>query len=131
MHRLTSICPLALGLLTLVALGVVASPVGAAAKKCEGREATIVGTKGDDTLNGAPHSDVIVGLEGNDTIFGRRGNDRICGLEEPNPGLSVSRDKDKIIGGPGDDALVGGNEQDKLKGEQGDDFLVGYFARAA
>jgi Ca2+-binding RTX toxin-like protein len=39
-----------------------------AALKCFGREATILGGEGDDTLTGTPGPDVIVSRGGRDTI---------------------------------------------------------------
>jgi hypothetical protein len=47
---------------------------------CNGRQATILGTNGDDgALNGTSGDDVILGFGGNDTINGMGGNDTICG----------------------------------------------------
>jgi hypothetical protein len=47
---------------------------------CNGRQATILGTSGDDgALNGTSGDDVILGFGGNDTINGMGGNDSICG----------------------------------------------------
>ena len=63
-----------------VALGVSSHDVAAQAPpKCLGKPATIVGTNGNDTLNGTAGPDVIVGRAGNDTIRGRGRNDLICG----------------------------------------------------
>ncbi|HEY1356435.1 MAG TPA: calcium-binding protein [Solirubrobacterales bacterium] len=79
----------------------------AAAVTCGGKQATIVGTPGDDLIVGKRASDVIYGGGGDDRIVGGlNGNDRICG-------------------GPGDDELVGGRGYDALYGEAGDDRLEG------
>ncbi len=73
---------------------------------CNGFEATIVGTAGDDVLVGTPNRDVIFGGGGDDIIRAGRGNDIICG-------------------GNGDDKLRGGGGNDWLDGEEGYDVLVG------
>ena len=73
---------------------------------CNGLEATIIGTSGDDVLTGTAGDDVIVGLEGNDIIRGGLGNDVICG-------------------GSGEDTLAGQGGNDTLFGEQDDDILDG------
>jgi Ca2+-binding RTX toxin-like protein len=55
----------------------------------------IVGTSGNDTLNGTSVGDGILGLNGNDTINGNGGNDAIC------PGAGI----DTANGGPGNDTF--------------------------
>jgi Ca2+-binding RTX toxin-like protein len=65
--------------------------------RCDGRIATIVGTPGDDSLQGTRRTDVIVGLAGSDRILGLGGNDVLCGGEG----------RDRIEGGPGDDRVFG------------------------
>ena len=67
-------------------------------------DCTIVGTSGDDTLNGTPQADVICALEGNDTINSSGGND-------------------VLRGGPGDDTLVDLGGTDNLLGGVGADRL--------
>lgn len=79
-------------------------PVTSRAPRCDGLQATILGTAGDDVLNGTPGPDVIVALAGNDTVFGHGGDDLICG-------------------GAGDDHLEGGGGDDVLRGETGNDAL--------
>ena len=76
---------------------------------------TIVGTAGDDTLNGTSGADVIVGLGGNDTINGLGGADTICGMD----GI------DTISGGGGADYIVGNAGDDIINGDTGDDHLIG------
>ena len=76
----------------------VATGASAAAPRCFGRPATLVGTPGNDTLRGTAGNDVIVGLAGHDRIDGRGGNHRICA----GPG------RDTLRGGPGSDRLDGG-----------------------
>ncbi len=87
----------------------------AAAPRCFGRAATIVGTPDKDQLSGTPRRDVIVGLDGRDRIFGRGGDDLLCGGGGP----------DRIRAGSGNDRVDGGNGFDFLRGEVGNDELTG------
>lgn len=73
---------------------------------CGGLVVTIVGTAGDDVIDGTPGHDVIAGLGGDDRINGGAGEDTICG-------------------GTGNDVLQGQGDEDRLFGEQGDDILDG------
>jgi len=99
-----------------VAGGVVLVPgVATAAEgpRCDGQDATIVGTAGDDDLVGTAHSDVIVARGGNDVVRGLSGDDVLCG----GPG------RDRLFGSGGDDRLLGGLDQ---KGyDRGGPFIVG------
>jgi RTX calcium-binding nonapeptide repeat (4 copies) len=98
---------------------------------CDGKQATIVGTRHADHLKGTRHADVIVGLGGDDTIEGLAGNDTICGGEGNDhliggPGrdkLFGQAGRDTLIGGPGNDVLVGGPGHDRLKGGAGRNSL--------
>ena len=77
--------------------------------------ATIVGTIGDDTLEGTESRDVIDGLRGQDTINANGGDD-----------LAFGKDGDDTInGGIGNDDLVGGLGNDTLNGNENDDRLFG------
>jgi dipeptidyl aminopeptidase/acylaminoacyl peptidase len=67
-------------------------------RACAGVAATIVGTPGNDTINGTAAADVIVAGDGNDTINGLDGNDIICG----------DYGNDRIKGGAGDDRYDAG-----------------------
>jgi Ca2+-binding RTX toxin-like protein len=97
----------------------------AAARRCDGKEATIVGTARADLLKGTARRDVIVGLGGNDTIKGLGGNDRICG-GKGNDTLLGGRDTDLLRGDEGNDKLSGGSGQDYfLAGGPGADALNG------
>ena len=71
--------------------------------------ATIVGTKGSDSLKGTRGRDVIVGLGGNDTISGLAGRDLLCG----------GHGNDTLKGGKGNDRLEGGHGNDTLNGGPG------------
>src|SRR5262245_38758502 len=65
----------------------------------------VVGTEGDDVLDGTNKADCIVGLGGNDVIRGDNGDD-------------------VIFGGAGNDRIDGNNGKDRLFGEDGDDVLA-------
>lgn len=109
----------------LVALPMAAEAAAAAAPRCFGAEATIVGTSGDDVLIGTPGPDVIVARGGADIIQGLSGKDRICaggGDDTVRAGLGG----DWVDGGPGDDLLGGHRGDDKLFGGRGDDSLFGH-----
>ena len=82
---------------------------------CGGKQATIGGTAGDDTLTGSSGADVIVGLDGKDIIRGLKGNDVACG----------GRGKDTLTGGKGNDKLLGQKGRDRLKGGGGQDLCIG------
>ncbi|MFY3740123.1 MAG: hypothetical protein HMLIMOIP_000548 [Candidatus Nitrosomirales archaeon] len=82
---------------------------------CGGKEATIVGTRGDDTIEGTPEDDVITGLKGNDAIDGRGGKDTICG------GFG----DDVIQGGDGNDRIIGQAGSDEIQGDGGNDRIYG------
>jgi len=84
--------------------------------RCHGRRAMIVGTDGDDVLQGTPERDVIWGGGGDDEITGSLGNDLLCG----GPGA------DLIHGGRGNDIADGGaGADDRVIGDLGDDKLTG------
>ena len=96
---------LALALATPASLGVV-SAAEAAAPRCAGLKATIVGTDRSERIVGTPRRDVIVARGGNDRIDGRGGADVVCG----------GHGNDRIVSGPGAGGL--------LYGEGGNDVLV-------
>ncbi len=73
---------------------------------CDGLDATIIGTPGDDRLTGTDGPDVIAGLQGNDTIFALGGDDVVCG-------------------GVGNDVIYGGSGFDVIFGAQGNDVIYG------
>lgn len=89
------------------------------APTCFGREATIVGTAGDDNLLGeaTEGADVMVGLGGSDWISGFEGDDFYCG----NSG------NDDLWDYLGDDHMAGdaGNDQFNESATSGDDVLDG------
>ena len=105
--------------------------------KCGGRDATIFGTVGNDTLNGTSGPDVIAGLKGNDTIRGAGGRDIICGgsgVDRIGGGgggdrVSGGGGSDRLSGNSGNDRLTGGRGNDRLRGGSGRDRLVGNSGR--
>ncbi|HEY2054454.1 MAG TPA: calcium-binding protein [Solirubrobacterales bacterium] len=108
---------LAIAAFALVAAHAIAAvgPPAEEVHRCHGRQATIVGTAGDDVLQGTPGRDVIWGGPGNDTIYGKLGNDLICG----------GGGDDVIHGGRGNDEVFGGEGTDRVFGDLGDDKVVG------
>ncbi len=93
----------------------VASPASAAKPRCQGKVATIVGTRKADKLVGTAKRDVIVAKGGADRIYGRGGNDLIC----------AGTGNDLVVGGPGADVLWGQLGNDRLHGGPGPDFIAG------
>ncbi len=91
---------------------------------CAGAAATIVGTAGDDVIDGTAGVDVIVGGDGDDTINGLEGNDLICGGAGDDQVDGVAGD-DRVSGDRGLDTLAGGDGDDRLDGTADDDFLTG------
>ncbi len=91
---------------------------------CFGQVATIVGTPGDDYLEGTNQDDVILAMAGNDIVKGRGGHDLICGGDGDDD-LRGGPGNDTILGGPGDDLIAGKQDNDLLMGELGDDTLLG------
>jgi len=63
--------------------------------RCQGKWATIVGTRKRDQLIGTPHRDVIAALGGADEVRGLGGPDLICG----------GKGKDELFGGAGRDEV--------------------------
>lgn len=114
--------------ITVSALGMLlhSSPAVLAQARCLGREATIVGTKGDDKIRGTSGNDVIVGNGGEDVIRGLGGRDRICA--EGRSRISGGANDDKlrlrgdgmVRGGAGRDIIAGGG---RLFGGSGDDRI--------
>ncbi len=92
--------------------------------RCSGREATIVGTPGDDRLVGTPGRDVIAGLAGDDRVLARGGGDVVCGGAGRDR-LQGGPGSDLLLGQAGDDALSGGPDRDILRGGPGRDVCSG------
>jgi uncharacterized protein len=103
------------------------------APECLGREATIVGSGGDDRIEGTRGDDVIVARGGDDRIDADRGNDVICagGGDDRVAGgdgddeIDVGRGDDRVDGGDGDDVIDGGRGDDLVDGGEDDDVIDG------
>lgn len=100
----------AISLTGLAALSTGIEPADAqSVPTCDGFEATIIGTNGDDNLRGTSARDIIVGLSGNDRIYGMGDNDVIC-----SDGGDYLLGEDGAIGGAGNDFLWGGRNRGRL-----------------
>jgi Ca2+-binding RTX toxin-like protein len=100
----------------------------------------VAGGDGPDRIRGGLSGDALFGDEGDDDVRGDSGCDRIFG----GPGADTiiagpvrvplvaamrdpigARDRDQVLGGAGDDRIVGGLDRDSLVGEDGDDRIDG------
>ena len=110
----------ATALMLLAGVAALGAAEPADSPSCLGKEATIVGTDGNDVLHGTVGSDVIQAGRGNDIVLGERGNDVICG----GPGTDLvrgGRNNDVVSGGPGDgDRAYGDLGDDRVNGGAGD-----------
>lgn len=96
-------------------------------------DCTVIGTNGDDYLEGTSGDDVICGLDGYDSIDGKDGNDIVYGGDGPDTIHGGQGDdtiyggpgEDNLYGGQGDDTIYGGGEADMVNGERGNDILYG------
>jgi subtilisin family serine protease len=109
-----------------------ASPTSAAgasaakvpAPKCAGKEATIVGTSGNDNIEGTNGRDVIVTGGGRDVVHAGAGDDVVCS-QAGNDLLDGQAGLDQLFGGDGNDLLMGGSNGDRLLGGAGHDRITG------
>ena len=112
-----------------VANGVIEDPSGPSLggqviTMCNGLEATIIGTEGDDVITGTSGVDIIAGLGGEDIIEGKGGDDIICGGDGDDI-LRGNNGADTIFGDDGHDTLIGNKGADELNGGRGDDIAKG------
>lgn len=84
----------------------------------------IFGLGGNDVLNGSNNDDCLVGGSGHDRLNASNGNDYLDG-EAGNDRLHASNGNDTLVGGDGRDALSGSNGIDHLDGGLGNDTLSG------
>ena len=84
----------------------------------------VVGTNGNNNLNGTDKSEIFFGLNGDDTIFGGGGNDLAFGGRGDDL-IFGGKGNDNLFGERGNDALVGDAGNDHLFGDQGRDLLLG------
>ena len=99
----------------------------------------VYGQGGDDTIAAGPGNDTVLGgwflfmgapplTDGDDFINGQDGDDVIYGDNlDPTlpPTFSLNGGNDELLGGNGDDTIVGQAGHDELGGGQGDDTLHG------
>ncbi|MBS0437260.1 MAG: tandem-95 repeat protein, partial [Proteobacteria bacterium] len=71
----------------------------------------IIGTTGDNSLNGTNNADYLIGRAGNDTLNGNNGNDYLDG-GSGNDTLNGGAGADVLYGGAGNDSLTGGTGSD-------------------
>ena len=84
----------------------------------------IVGTDGNDQINGNSGDDIICGLNGTDNINGNNGNDIIFG-GDGNDQINGNNDDDVLCAGNGNDTIQWGNGSDKADGQNGVDNIDG------
>jgi Ca2+-binding RTX toxin-like protein len=108
----------------------------------------VVGTPGNDVINGTSGADSIAAGAGDDRVFGNAGadtleggdgNDHLAGEDQTTGGgdgspAMIGNDRlfgnagnDQLVGGGGNDYLVGGTGDDEIYGGSGNDVFV--FAR--
>ena len=73
--------------------------------RCDGKQATIVGSGRDDSIVGTSSRDIINARGGSDLVKGLAGNDLLCG----------GKGKDRINGDGGNDRCQGGAGADRLR----------------
>ena len=85
---------------------------------------TLIGSEGDDKIQGGDGSERILGLDGNDKIKAGDGNDRVSGGADRDFADGQGGD-DTVSGGLGDDTIYGLDGADRLIGGEGRDYLEG------
>ncbi len=79
------------------------------------RPSELIGTSGDDVIEGGDQSEILDGLGGNDVLRGNGGDDQVLGGD----------DDDTVSGGDGNDRIVAGDGDDIIRGGRGDDEIDG------
>ena len=102
--------------------GLPSAAASASARMCDGKRATIVGTPGNDVLQGTAEDDVIVAGDGNDTVNAGSGADVVCGGAGDDV-IRASKGADRVLGGDGADSIDGGEDGDDLDAGPGSDTL--------
>jgi Ca2+-binding RTX toxin-like protein len=91
----------------------------------------VLGTAGNDRLNGGVGSQLIIGLEGNDKIDGGAADDCIVaglGNDQAQGGagsdvVDAGEGNDKVQGGAGNEVIYGGLGNDDIQGDAGEDLI--------
>lgn len=86
--------------------------------------AIVVGTNGNDDLDGTANNDLIIAGNGDDTIDGGDGHDLIFAGRGDDT-IDGGAGNDVIVAGSGDDTVDGGDGHDVIFGGRGDDTIVG------
>ena len=86
---------------------------------------SIIGTKGNDTLNGKKKDDYIDGKNGNDILSGKKGDDFLTGKDGFDQ-LYGSKGNDYLNGGASDDILEGGSGADVFNMSTGSDTITDF-----
>ena len=84
----------------------------------------VIGTNGDDALNGSGAQDIIWAEDGDDSISTGAGNDIIYG-GAGNDTINAGSGDDVVYGDAGDDAIIGGEGNDLIYGGDGNDTIEG------
>jgi Ca2+-binding RTX toxin-like protein len=88
-------------------------------------EAPLIGTEGDDYLEGSDLNDLMAGLDGNDIVLAYAGNNLVMG-NAGNDFLFTEGDASSTLsGGDGDDSMLSGAGSDALNGGLGSDVMLG------
>jgi Ca2+-binding RTX toxin-like protein len=87
-------------------------------------DSTVIGTPGDDTINGANSDQTIYGGAGDDTLNGGNSMDLVYG-GSGNDHIVANNGGDQLYGGSGNDTIEGGQSKDLLVGGHGADVLIG------
>ena len=98
-----------------------------------GGGSNVIGTAGDNRLNGGDGSDIILTFAGADVIAGGRGNELILsgggndsvGGGDGNDTILSGSGNDVVAGGTGDDVIFGGKGNDLVDGGDGNDLISG------
>jgi len=87
-------------------------------------DSIVIGTPGNDTIDGANSDQTIYGGPGNDTINGGNSIDLVYG-GSGNDHMVANNGGDQLYGGSGNDTIEGGESKDLLVGGRGADVLTG------
>ncbi|NQV25154.1 MAG: hypothetical protein HQ518_12390, partial [Rhodopirellula sp.] len=90
----------------------------------EGGDDTLIGSNGDDFINGGAGNDTLSGNGGNDSMLGGAGSDSIDG-GSANDTLAGNGGNDTLNGGTGLDSIDGGSGNDILDGGDDNDTVLG------
>ncbi|NEQ48136.1 MAG: tandem-95 repeat protein [Leptolyngbya sp. SIOISBB] len=100
------------------------SDVKASVGQGSGGADTIIGSDGDDVINGLSDNDYLDGGAGNDVINGGSERDIVIG-GSGDDALNGGSDDDDMTAGVGNDVANGGSGNDRITGDDGDDLLNG------